>query len=86
MLSLVGVVTTVVSRKVGPVVSIVNELAVRALLALLTLSVTVIVQSLYVPSDSSLNVIVLLPAIEVLSVLLQLPPYAMVPASVELKV
>ena len=69
-----GVVTGVTSLSVGPVVSIVNELTESALLALLTPSVTVIVQLVYVPSESSLNVIVLFPATEELSSLLQLPP------------
>ena len=69
-----GVVTGVTSLSVGPVVSMVNELTESALLALLTPSVTVIVQLVYVPSESSLNVIVLFPTTEELSSLLQLPP------------
>ena len=44
MVSFVGDVTAVTSAKVGAVVSILNELTVSGLLALLTLSVTVILQ------------------------------------------
>ena len=46
MVSLVGVVTVVTTLSVGPVVSILNELTESGLLALLTLSVTVMVQLL----------------------------------------
>ena len=83
-----GVVTAVTSLSVGPVVSIIKELTGRALLVLLTLSVTLMVQLLWVPSASALKVIVLSPATEILSLLLllQSPPYVIVPASSELKV
>ncbi len=46
MVSLVGVDTAVTSLRVGEVVSITKVLAVKVLLALLALSVTIIVQSL----------------------------------------
>ena len=74
MLSLVGVVTAVTSLSVGAVVSIVKELTERLLLELLALSLTVIVQLVYVPSDRVLKVIVLLSAEAVVVELLQLPP------------
>ena len=74
MLSLVGVVTAVTSLSVGAVVSIVKELTERLLLELLALSLTVIVQLVYVPSDRVLKVIVLLSAEAVAVELLQLPP------------
>ena len=72
MLSLVGVVTAVTSLSVGAVVSIVKELTERLLLELLALSLTVIVQLVYVPSDRVLKVIVLLSAEAVVVELLQL--------------
>ena len=74
MLSLVGVVTAVTSLSVGAVVSIVKELTERLLLELLALSLTVIVQLVYVPSDRVLKVIVLLSAEALAVELLQLPP------------
>ena len=76
VLSLVGVDTFVTLSSVGPVVSIIKELTGRALLVLLTLSVTLMVQLLWVPSASALKVIVLSPATEILSLLLllQSPP------------
>ena len=81
MLSLVGFVTAVTSEIVGVVVSIVNDVIVRSLLALPAESVTVIAQSEYVPSLKDFKVIVLFP--EVADVVLeeQEPPYVMVPAS-----
>ncbi len=45
-MSLVGVDTAVTSLRVGAVVSIIKVLAVKVLLALLALSVTIIVQLL----------------------------------------
>ena len=48
-------------------------------------SVTLMVQLLYVPSERALKVIVLMSVVAVVVELLQLPPNAMVPASVELK-
>ena len=79
-------VTAVTSLSVGIVVSIVKELTESELLELLVLSVTVIVQLVYVPSARALNVIVLLEAVAAVVELLQLPPYVIVPASSELKV
>ena len=78
--------TAVSSLSVGAVVSITKVLTESAVLALLALSVTVMVQSLYDPSARALNVIVLLPTEDELSELLQLPPNVIVPASFELKV
>ena len=78
--------TAVTSLSVGIVVSIVKELTESELLELLVLSVTVIVQLVYVPSARALNVIVLLEAVAAVVELLQLPPYVIVPASSELKV
>ena len=74
MLSLLGVVTGVTSIRAGVTAPIVNEFTERLLLVLLALSATVMVQLLWVPSERALNVTVLLPAIEVLSELLQSPP------------
>ena len=78
--------TAVTSLSVGIVVSIVKELTESELLELPKLSVTVIVQLVYVPSARALNVIVLLEAVAAVVELLQLPPYVIVPASSELKV
>ena len=78
--------TAVTSLSVGAVVSIVKELTESELLVLPKLSVTVIVQLVYVPSARALNVIVLLEAVAAVVELLQLPPYVIVPASSELKV
>ena len=65
----------------------VKEFTDRALLALLALSVTVIVQFEYVVlSFRALKVIVLLSAAAVEVELLQFPPYVIVPASFVLKV
>ena len=82
-MSLVGVDTAVTSLRVGAVVSIIKVLAVKVLLALLALSVTIMVQLLYDPSARALKVIVLLPEEAEEVELLQLPPYVMVPASFE---
>ena len=49
-------------------------------------SVTLMVQLLYVPSARALKVMVLLSVVAIDVELLQLPPNAMLPASVELKV
>ena len=69
-----GVVTAVTSVIVGAVVSIVKEVTESELLTLLEESVTLIVQSLNVPSDRAANVIELLPADAEVVELLQLPP------------
>ena len=86
MLSLVSVGTAVIWSRAGFVAAMVNEFTVRLSLVLLVLSVTAMVQLSYVPSPRGLKVIVLSPAEDELSELLQAPPYVMVPASVELKV
>ena len=86
MLSLVGEVTAVTWISVGVTVSIVKELIERALLGLLALSVTIIVQLMSVASERVLKVIVLLSFEAEVVELLQLPPYVMAPASFELKV
>ena len=67
-------VTAVTSLSVGAVVSIVKELTERLSLVLFEVSVTVMVQSEYVPPDKVLKVIVLLSAEAVVVELLQLPP------------
>ena len=71
---MVGDVTAVTSLSAGPVVSIVKELTDSVVLVLLALSVTDIVQLLYVPSANSLKVIVLFPTDADVVELLQLPP------------
>ena len=71
------------SLSVGPVVSITKVLTVKVLLALLALSVTIMVQSLYEPSARALKVMALFEAEAEEVELLQLPPYVMVPASFE---
>ena len=81
-----GGYTAVTSLSVGAVVSITKVLTVSALLGLLALSVTVILQLLWVPSGRALKVIVLLEAVAAVVELLQSPEYVMVPASFELKV
>ena len=65
--------TAVSSLSVGAVVSITKVLTESAVLALLALSVTIIVQSLYDPSASALKVIALLPEEAEEVELLQLP-------------
>ena len=86
MLTGAGVDTNVTSLSVGAVVSITKVLTVSALLGLLALSVTVILQLLWDPSGRALKVIVLLEAAAAVVELLQSPEYVMVPASFELKV
>ena len=82
----VGVGTAVTSASTGGIATV-NEVTSRALLALPEASVTVIVQFEYVvPSFRALKVIVLLSTEDELSELLQLPPYVIVPASVDEKV
>ena len=85
MLSPVGVGTAVTSASSGGTATV-NEVTARALLAFPLESVTVIVQLEYVPSFRALKVIVLLSTEDELSELLQLPPYVIVPASVDEKV
>ena len=62
-----------VTSRAGVVAPTMKEFTERLLLSLLALSVTLILQLLWVPSDSALKVISLLPLTEVLSVLLQSP-------------
>ena len=81
-----GGYTAVTSLSVGAVVSITKVLTVSAMLGLLALSVTVILQSLWDPSGRALKVIVLLEAVAAVVELLQSPEYVMVPASFEEKV
>ena len=78
--------TAVTSLSVGAVVSITKVLTESAALALLALSVTVMVQLLYVPSARAVKVMVLLPEEAEDVELLQLPPYVMVPESFEANV
>ena len=87
MLSEVGVDTAVTSLSVGAVVSITKVLTDK-LPTLLALSVTLTAQLLYVPSASSLKVMEIFSSATavVLSLLLQLPEYDIVPASFVLKV
>ena len=95
MLSLVSEGTGVICTSSGLVVPMVKlsdsipslsrPLTVRLSLVLLVLSVTARVQLSYVPSSRALKVIVVIlssTSVVVLSLLLQLPPYVMVPASV----
>jgi len=85
VLSPVSVDTSVTGLSIGAVVSILKELTSKLLLVLPVLSVTVMMQLLWVPSASSLNVIVLLSAVAEVVELLQFT-YPIVPASEELKV
>ena len=82
MLSLVGVGTSVTSASTGGMATV-KSLTSRASLTFPTESVTLTVQSEYVPSFRALNVIVVLlslATVVVLSLLLQSPPYVMAPA------
>ena len=86
MLTVAGGDIAVTSLSVGAVVSITKVLTVSALLGLLALSVTVILQSLWDPSGRALKVIVLLESVAAVVELLQFPVYVIVPASFELNV
>ena len=86
MVSLVGVVTAVTSTSVAAVVSTVNNVIVRGLLAFPAESVTLIVQSEYVSSLKETKVIVLFPEIAIVVLEEQEPPYEIVPASEDEKV
>ena len=79
---MVGVDTAVTSASAGGTATV-NEVTERALLALPEESVTIIVQSEYVPSSRAVKVMLLLPEEEEEVELLQLPPYVMSPASSE---
>jgi hypothetical protein len=70
-----------VELTVGEVVSTTNEFIVKELLAFPAESVTVIVQSEYVPSLKETKVIVLLSLVAEVLLEEQEPPYVMVPAS-----
>ena len=82
MLSPVGVDTAVTSASTGGTATV-NEVTERLLLTFPEESVTVIVQSEYVPSSNAVKVMALLPEEADVVELLQLPPYVMVPASFE---
>ena len=84
-MSLVGVITAVTSERTGSMTTV-NEFTVRERLIFPSESVTVIVQSEYVPSLNVSMVIVLFPATAVVVLEEQVPPYVMVPASVDEKV
>ena len=86
MLTVAGGDIAVTSLSVGAVVSITKVLTVSALLGLLALSVTVILQLLWDPSGRALKVIVLLESVAAVVELLQFPAYVIVPASFELNV
>ena len=83
-LSLLGVGTAVTSERTG-CIAMVKEVTVSEALGLLAESVTIILQSEYVPSAKLLKVMELLPEDAEVVELLQLPPYEIVPASFELK-
>ena len=85
MLSVAGVDTAVTSASTGGTATV-NEVTERLSLVLPEESVTVIVQSEYVPSSRDVKVMLLLPEEAEEVELLQLPPYVMVPASFEEKV
>ena len=85
-MSVVGVDTEVTSLTTGAGLIIVKAEILSVFDALLELSVTVIVQLLYVPTANSFRVIVLSPAVATVVTLLQLPPYVITPASVVLNV
>ena len=78
----VGVGTGVTVASVGAVVSIVNGGMLKTEEIFPAASVTVIVQSAYVPAASVLNVIVLLPLVADVVADEHEPPYVIVPASV----
>ena len=89
-MSLVGVVTAVTCVRAGVPAPMAKELTERLLLVLLLLSVTAMVQLEYVPSSNAVElsdcvrVTVVFPDIaEDEDELPQVPPYEIVPASVE---
>jgi len=82
---MVGVITAVTSAIIGGMTAV-NEVIVKELLTFPAESVTVIVQSEYVPSLNVFRVIVLFPATAIVVLEEQVPPYVMVPASVDEKV
>ena len=86
--SLVGFVTAVTSATVGPVVSTMNDVSVSVLLTFAAESVTVTVQLSKVPSLKSLRVMIVYPlfAADVVEEQALVPPYVIVPASLEERV
>ena len=78
-----GVGTGVTTASVGATVSMTNVGTFNTELVLPAASVTVIVQSVYVPSINALNVTVAFPKIADVAADAQEPPYVIVPASVE---
>ena len=82
---MVGVITAVTSERIGGMTTV-NVVIVKELLTFPSESVTVIVQSEYVPSLNVFRVIVLFPATAIVVLEEQVPPYVMVPASVDEKV
>ena len=79
----VGVGTGVTTARTGAVVSITNVGTCNTEDVFPAASVTVIVQSEYVPAASVENVTVLFPAVVDVAAAEQEPPYVTVPASVE---
>lgn len=71
----------VVAVMTGAVVSMVNEVIVSGVEAFSAVSVTVIVQFVYVPSVRVARVMVLLPRVADVVALVHEPPYDIVPAS-----
>ena len=82
---MVGVITAVTSERIGGMITE-NEVILRELLIFPSESVTVIVQSEYVPSLNVSRVIVLFPATAIVVLEEQEPPYEIVPAFVDEKV
>ena len=82
---MVGVTTAVTSERIVGMTTV-NEVILCVLLMFPSESVTVIVQSEYVPSLNVSRVIVLFPATAMVVLEEQGPPYVMVPASVDEKV
>ena len=78
-----GVGTGVTTASVGTAVSMTNVGTFNTELVLPAASVTVIVQSVYVPSINALNATVIFPKIADVAADAQEPPYVIVPASVE---
>ena len=77
--------TSSVKERDGGVVSIVKESNVTSLLSLLALSVTLILQSVYVPSLKLFNVIVVSPLTAFVVAVPQLPDIDIVPASFDVR-
>ena len=86
VVSFVGFGTGVTTARIGAIVSIVKDGTCRTEEMFPAASVTVTVQSEYVPATSASNVMVSLPLVADVVAEEQEPPYAIVPASVELNV